>query len=54
MEAKHHALGILGVKAIAHQIGPQTARRAEFGDLLQQIVLSREEESQPGREFINL
>ena len=54
MEAKHHRLGIFGVEAFLHDLGPHAASRPELGHLLEQVVMGVEEESQPRGEFIDI
>ena len=46
--------GSLRAEALAHDARPQPARRAELGDLFQEVVVRVEEEGQLRRELVHL
>jgi hypothetical protein len=45
---------VLRLEALLHHPGPEPARRAELGDLLEEVVVDVEEERQPRRERVDL
>src|SRR5262245_65103600 len=52
VEAKPGGL-IAGLKALANQPGPEAARGAELGRLLEEIVVAGEEKGQSGPEAVD-
>src|SRR6185437_16343652 len=44
---------VSGAVAIAHHVRPDLARRAVFGDLFEEVVMSVEEEAQPPGEIVD-
>src|SRR5512146_1152809 len=54
MEAQHPRAWILGVEAIAHNLRPQPARRAEFRYFFEEVVVRVEEKRKLGSEGIYL
>ena len=53
MGAQLPALFVLGAEAVAHQFGPDFARRAVLRDLFEEIVMRIEEEAEAGSETIH-
>ena len=53
---KAHLLGagLGGAEPVAHDPGPQPPGRPELGDLLQEVVVGREEERQPASERVDV
>src|SRR5690349_19853851 len=53
METQLPTRWFLCLEALAHDLRPQSARRAELGDLLQKVVMSVEEERELTGEIIH-
>src|SRR5690606_36319165 len=52
--AELHALGLLRAEALLHEAGPEPARCAELGDLLEGVVVYVEEEGEARRELVDV
>ena len=54
VRAELHALGLLRAEALLHEPRPDAARRAELGDLLEEVVVDVEEEAEARRELVDV
>ena len=53
VEAQLPGARVLRAEAVARDLGPERARRAELGDLLEEVRVRVEEEGQPRREVVD-
>ena len=54
VEPQFMRAGVRGAEGVAHFLGPDAAGRAEFADLLEEVVVHIEKEAQPGRELVHV
>ncbi len=54
VEAQHRRLRVRRAEALAHDVRPHAPRRAELGDLLEDVVVAVEEERQARRELVDV
>jgi hypothetical protein len=54
VEAHHHRARVLGAVLVAQPPRPDAPRRAQLGDLLEEVVVDVPEERQPGREVVDV
>ena len=54
MRAQHHRARVLRAEALLHDARPHAARRAQLGDLLEEVVVQVPKERQARREFVDV
>src|ERR1017187_2146840 len=54
METQHHRAFVLRAEAVAHDVGPEAPRRAELRDLLEEIAVAVEKESETRGEVVDV
>ena len=52
MKSQLQGSGIARSETLVHDLGPNPPRRAELGDLFEELVVRVEEEAEPRREFV--